>query len=150
MYIVSGSAWMMLTHHFIEYCIWGWDNLPRTVLMYYANFLSSPKQQINSELGVHNWLVCTCLYYHFICLNTLFFWNWRNTNMHSEDFSYYLYMQDEVKNMKTSNTVRCMELGFVLGSMSKNSPISGHRGHWASVSSTASSAAASPSAAGSE
>jgi beta-glucuronosyltransferase len=40
---ISGSAWMMLTHQFIEYCIWGWDNLPRTVLMYYANFLSSPE-----------------------------------------------------------------------------------------------------------
>lgn len=38
-----GSAWMMLSRPFIEYCIWGWDNLPRTVLMYYANFLSSPE-----------------------------------------------------------------------------------------------------------
>ena len=34
---------MMLSHQFTEYCIWGWDNLPRTVLMYYANFLSSPE-----------------------------------------------------------------------------------------------------------
>lgn len=34
---------MMLSHQFIEFCIWGWDNLPRTVLMYYANFLSSPE-----------------------------------------------------------------------------------------------------------
>jgi len=38
-----GSAWMMLSRPFIEYCIWGWDNLPRIVLMYYANFLSSPE-----------------------------------------------------------------------------------------------------------
>ncbi|KAJ1691273.1 hypothetical protein LUZ63_015428 [Rhynchospora breviuscula] len=41
--LFTGSAWMMLTHQFIEFCIWGWDNLPRTVLMYYANFLSSPE-----------------------------------------------------------------------------------------------------------
>ncbi|KAK9050866.1 hypothetical protein SSX86_030169 [Deinandra increscens subsp. villosa] len=38
-----GSAWMMLSRPFVEYCLWGWDNLPRIVLMYYANFLSSPE-----------------------------------------------------------------------------------------------------------
>lgn len=27
----------------MEYTLWGWDNLPRVVLMYYANFLSSPE-----------------------------------------------------------------------------------------------------------
>ncbi|KAL6623709.1 hypothetical protein ACP70R_033588 [Stipagrostis hirtigluma subsp. patula] len=26
-----------------EYCVQGWDNLPRTVLMYYYNFISSPE-----------------------------------------------------------------------------------------------------------
>ncbi|CAL5443304.1 unnamed protein product [Camellia sinensis] len=38
-----GSAWMMLSRPFMEFCLWGWDNLPRIVLMYYANFLSSPE-----------------------------------------------------------------------------------------------------------
>nr|ACU21172.1 unknown [Glycine max] len=38
-----GSAWMALSKSFIDYCIWGWDNLPRTVLMYYSNFISSPE-----------------------------------------------------------------------------------------------------------
>lgn len=33
----------MLTRSFLEYCIWGWDNLPRTILMYYTNFVSSPE-----------------------------------------------------------------------------------------------------------
>lgn len=33
----------MLTRDFLEYCIWGWDNLPRTILMYYTNFISSPE-----------------------------------------------------------------------------------------------------------
>lgn len=41
--LYTGSAWMMLSRPFVEYCVWGWDNLPRTVLMYYANVLSSPE-----------------------------------------------------------------------------------------------------------
>ncbi|XP_062073518.1 beta-glucuronosyltransferase GlcAT14A-like [Humulus lupulus] len=41
--LFTGSAWVMLTRQFLEYCIWGWDNLPRTILMYYANFISSPE-----------------------------------------------------------------------------------------------------------
>lgn len=61
---------MMLTRDFMEYCIWGWDNLPRTVLMYYANFLSSPEgyfqtvicnaeeyrtSTVNSDLHLISW-----------------------------------------------------------------------------------------------
>ncbi|MBA0870276.1 hypothetical protein Goshw_010285, partial [Gossypium schwendimanii] len=34
---------MALSRPFVDYCIWGWDNLPRKVLMYYTNFLSSPE-----------------------------------------------------------------------------------------------------------
>lgn len=34
---------MALSRPFVEYCIWGWDNLPRTLLMYYTNFVSSPE-----------------------------------------------------------------------------------------------------------
>ncbi|KAE8795659.1 beta-glucuronosyltransferase GlcAT14B-like [Hordeum vulgare] len=41
--LFTGSAWMVLSRPFVEYLIWGWDNLPRTVLMYYANFISSPE-----------------------------------------------------------------------------------------------------------
>ncbi|KAF4347792.1 beta-glucuronosyltransferase GlcAT14B [Cannabis sativa] len=41
--LFTGSAWMMLSRPFIDFCVWGWDNLPRIVLMYYANFLSSPE-----------------------------------------------------------------------------------------------------------
>lgn len=41
--LYTGSAWVALTRTFVEYCIWGWDNLPRTTLMYYANFVSSPE-----------------------------------------------------------------------------------------------------------
>ncbi|XP_044501417.1 beta-glucuronosyltransferase GlcAT14A-like isoform X2 [Mangifera indica] len=41
--LFTGSAWVMLTRTFLEYCIQGWDNLPRTLLMYYTNFISSPE-----------------------------------------------------------------------------------------------------------
>ncbi|XP_042060625.1 beta-glucuronosyltransferase GlcAT14B-like [Salvia splendens] len=41
--LFTGSAWMILSREFVEYCIWGWDNLPRTLLMYYSNFVSSPE-----------------------------------------------------------------------------------------------------------
>lgn len=33
----------MLSRDFVEYCIWGWDNLPRTLLMYYTNLVSTPE-----------------------------------------------------------------------------------------------------------
>ncbi|KAH9623932.1 hypothetical protein KSS87_010520 [Heliosperma pusillum] len=48
--LYTGSAWMMLSRPFVEYCLWGWDNLPRTVLMYYANFLSSPEGYFHSVI----------------------------------------------------------------------------------------------------
>ncbi|TYI05832.1 hypothetical protein ES332_A10G116800v1 [Gossypium tomentosum] len=41
--LFTGSAWMALSRPLVDYCIWGWDNLPRKVLMYYTNFLSSPE-----------------------------------------------------------------------------------------------------------
>ncbi|XP_051130720.1 beta-glucuronosyltransferase GlcAT14C [Andrographis paniculata] len=39
--LFTGSEWVVLSRPFLEFCIWGWDNLPRTLLMYYTNFLSS-------------------------------------------------------------------------------------------------------------
>ncbi|GAA0146539.1 glycosyltransferase [Lithospermum erythrorhizon] len=41
--LFTGSAWMILSRAFVEYCVWGWDSLPRTLLMYYSNFASSPE-----------------------------------------------------------------------------------------------------------
>lgn len=40
---MAGSAWMILSRAFVEFCVWGWDNLPRTLLMYYTNIVSSPE-----------------------------------------------------------------------------------------------------------
>ncbi|XP_072980729.1 beta-glucuronosyltransferase GlcAT14A-like [Typha angustifolia] len=35
--IFTGSPWMILSRRFTEYCVHGWDNLPRKLLMYFAN-----------------------------------------------------------------------------------------------------------------
>ncbi|XP_057955212.1 beta-glucuronosyltransferase GlcAT14A-like [Malania oleifera] len=55
--LFTGSAWMMLTRSFVEYCIWGWDNLPRTILMYYTNFVSSPE-------GYFHTIICNSEEFH--------------------------------------------------------------------------------------
>ncbi|KAK3146427.1 hypothetical protein QOZ80_3BG0265990 [Eleusine coracana subsp. coracana] len=46
--LFTGSAWMVLSRAFVEYLIWGWDNLPRTLLMYHANFISSPESYFHT------------------------------------------------------------------------------------------------------
>ncbi|KAE8770609.1 beta-glucuronosyltransferase GlcAT14B-like [Hordeum vulgare] len=48
--LYTGSAWVALTRDFAEYVVWGWDNLPRTLLMYYANFVSSPEGYFQTVL----------------------------------------------------------------------------------------------------
>ncbi|XP_013644855.2 beta-glucuronosyltransferase GlcAT14A [Brassica napus] len=48
--LFTGSAWMALSRPFVEYCIWGWDNLPRTLLMYYTNFVSSPESYFHTVI----------------------------------------------------------------------------------------------------
>lgn len=46
----TGSAWFALTRSFMEYCNLGWENLPRTLLMYYTNFISSPEGYFHTVL----------------------------------------------------------------------------------------------------
>ncbi|KAK6232739.1 Glycosyl transferase [Theobroma cacao] len=41
--LYTGSAWTVISRSFAEYSIVGWDNLPRTLLLYYTNFVSSPE-----------------------------------------------------------------------------------------------------------
>lgn len=55
--LFTGSAWVMLSRSFVEYCIWGWDNLPRTILMYYTNFVSSPE-------GYFHTVICNTEEFH--------------------------------------------------------------------------------------
>ncbi|XP_047322526.1 beta-glucuronosyltransferase GlcAT14A [Impatiens glandulifera] len=35
--VFTGSPWVVLSRSFLEYCVVGWDNLPRTLLMYFNN-----------------------------------------------------------------------------------------------------------------
>lgn len=44
---------MVLSRSFLEFCIWGWDNLPRTLLMYFTNFLSSPESYFHTLVCNH-------------------------------------------------------------------------------------------------
>jgi hypothetical protein len=39
--ITAGSPWIVLSRPFLEYCIFGWDNLPRILLMYFNNVILS-------------------------------------------------------------------------------------------------------------
>ncbi|GMH19410.1 hypothetical protein Nepgr_021251 [Nepenthes gracilis] len=70
--LFTGSAWMALSRPFVDYCIWGWDGLPRTVLMYYANFLSSPE-------GYFHTVVCNAEEFQNTTVNSdLHFISWDN------------------------------------------------------------------------
>ncbi|PPD83041.1 hypothetical protein GOBAR_DD20029 [Gossypium barbadense] len=35
--IFGGSPWVILSRSFMEFCIYGWDNIPRKLLMYFTN-----------------------------------------------------------------------------------------------------------------
>ncbi|PNX85698.1 xylosyltransferase 1-like protein, partial [Trifolium pratense] len=70
--LFTGSVWMMLSHQFVEYILWGWDNLPRIVLMYYANFLSSPE-------GYFHTVICNAEEFRNTTVNhDLHFISWDN------------------------------------------------------------------------
>ncbi|KAI3961661.1 hypothetical protein MKX01_021959 [Papaver californicum] len=48
--IFEGSPWMILTRDFMAYCVHGWDNLPRTLLMYFANSASPIESYFHTVL----------------------------------------------------------------------------------------------------
>lgn len=39
--VFTGSPWVVLSRPFLEFCVLGWDNLPRTLLMYFTNVVLS-------------------------------------------------------------------------------------------------------------
>lgn len=91
--LFTGSAWMALSRSFIDYCIWGWDNLPRTVLMYYANFISSPE-------GYFHTVVCNAHEFRNTTVNSdLHFISWDNP---PKQHPHYLTRQD-MQRMVDSN-----------------------------------------------
>uniref|UniRef100_A0A6V7QZ66 Beta-glucuronosyltransferase GlcAT14A n=1 Tax=Ananas comosus var. bracteatus TaxID=296719 RepID=A0A6V7QZ66_ANACO len=60
--LYTGSAWTVLSRSFAEYCVLGWDNLPRTLLLYYTNFISSPE-------GYFQTVICNSNYYKNTTVN---------------------------------------------------------------------------------
>ncbi|XP_054799973.1 beta-glucuronosyltransferase GlcAT14A-like [Prosopis cineraria] len=69
--LYAGSAWTMLSRSFAEYCIVGWDNLPRTLLLYYTNFVSSPE-------GYFQTVICNSKYKNTTANNDLHYITWDN------------------------------------------------------------------------
>ncbi|KAL8129756.1 hypothetical protein V2J09_018911 [Rumex salicifolius] len=51
--LFTGSEWVVLTKPFLDFCILGWDNLPRTLLMYYTNFVSSSEGYFHTVICNH-------------------------------------------------------------------------------------------------
>ncbi|OWM87976.1 beta-glucuronosyltransferase GlcAT14B-like [Punica granatum] len=91
--LFTGSAWMMLSRPFIEYCLWGWDNLPRMVLMYYANFLSSPE-------GYFHTVICNSDEFKNTTINhDLHFISWDNPPQQHPHF----LTEDDYDRMVESN-----------------------------------------------
>ncbi|GAV80722.1 Branch domain-containing protein [Cephalotus follicularis] len=48
--IFTGSQWTVLSRSFLEYCIFGWDNMPRTLLMYFNNVMLSQESYFQSVI----------------------------------------------------------------------------------------------------
>lgn len=79
---------MVLSRPFIDYCIWGWDNLPRTVLMYYANFISSPE-------GYFHTVICNAEEFRNTTVNSdLHYISWDNP---PKQHPHYLSLNDTAK-----------------------------------------------------
>ncbi|KAF7056366.1 hypothetical protein CFC21_063780 [Triticum aestivum] len=79
------TAWMALSRSLVEYSIWGWDNLPRTVLMYYSNFISSPE-------GYFHTVVCNAEEFKNTTVNhDLHYISWDNP---PKQHPHYLTMDD--------------------------------------------------------
>ncbi|KAG6483999.1 hypothetical protein ZIOFF_060792 [Zingiber officinale] len=88
-----GSAWMALSHSFIDYCIWGWDNLPRTVFMYYANFISSPE-------GYFHTVICNAQEFRNTTVNhDLHFISWDNP---PKQHPHYLNLNDMARSVASN------------------------------------------------
>ncbi|XVF85326.1 hypothetical protein PTKIN_Ptkin17bG0108700 [Pterospermum kingtungense] len=48
--IFTGSPWVVLSRSFMEFCLFGWDNLPRTLLMYFNNVMLAEESYFHSVL----------------------------------------------------------------------------------------------------
>ncbi|GAB2296987.1 hypothetical protein Dimus_031092 [Dionaea muscipula] len=48
--IFTGSPWVILSRSFLEFCIFGWDNLPRLLLMYFNNVILPDESYFHSVI----------------------------------------------------------------------------------------------------
>lgn len=48
--VFTGSPWVMLSRPFLEFCVFGWNNLPRTLLMYFNNVMLSQEAYFHSVI----------------------------------------------------------------------------------------------------
>ncbi|XP_050234180.1 beta-glucuronosyltransferase GlcAT14A [Mercurialis annua] len=48
--VFTGSRWIILSRSFLEFCILGWDNLPRMLLMYFNNVILSEEAYFHSVI----------------------------------------------------------------------------------------------------
>ncbi|KAL2347714.1 hypothetical protein Fmac_001714 [Flemingia macrophylla] len=48
--LFTGSPWVILSRSFLKFCIFGWDNLPRTLLMYFTNVKLSQEGYFHSVI----------------------------------------------------------------------------------------------------
>ncbi|KAL0538692.1 hypothetical protein IC582_022846 [Cucumis melo] len=48
--IFTGSPWVILSRSFLEFCVLGWDNLPRKLLMYFTNVVWSQEGYFHSVI----------------------------------------------------------------------------------------------------
>ncbi|KAK2635348.1 hypothetical protein Ddye_030140 [Dipteronia dyeriana] len=48
--VFTGSQWFVLSRSFLEFCVFGWDNLPRTLLMYFNNVMLSQEGYFHSVI----------------------------------------------------------------------------------------------------
>ena len=78
---------MVLTRNFLEYCIIGWDNLPRSLLMYYTNFVSSPEG-----------------YFHTVICNSR---EYQNTTVNND--LHYILWDDPVREQPLTLTTEYFE-----------------------------------------
>ncbi|XP_039006294.1 beta-glucuronosyltransferase GlcAT14A-like [Hibiscus syriacus] len=48
--VFTGSPWVVLSRSFLQFCLFGWDNLPRTLLMYFNNVMLSEESYFHSVI----------------------------------------------------------------------------------------------------
>ncbi|KAL2509696.1 Core-2/I-branching beta-1 [Forsythia ovata] len=48
--VFTGSPWVILSRSFLEFCVFGWDNLSRTLLMYFTNAVLSQEVYFQSVI----------------------------------------------------------------------------------------------------